>query len=67
MAGAQDGGFWRFVTGKVSGNNLEYVAHGQGARTNFTWSGPDGGSLSMIWEKSVNARPYNSSFQRLDG
>ena len=61
--------FWRFVTGKLSGDGMEYVPMDSGPRAQFRWSDANSGSVTLTPPQGAgNAQPiYNTRFTRLDG
>jgi hypothetical protein len=61
------GFYWRFVTGTVSGDRLEYVPRDGAARYVFSWNDARSGSLSQLSEGHAARPAYNTSFTRLDG
>jgi hypothetical protein len=67
---SNNGSYWRFVTGTLSGNRLEYVPRDGAARFMFDWSDANSGSLSQILESGKGGKKnaaYNTRFSRLDG
>jgi len=73
MAGNRVGPFWRFVTGSLSGDNLEYQARDQGGHFTFTWKSAEGGTLTTSSAQKQTGGGggssgfYSSPFTRLDG
>jgi hypothetical protein len=63
------GAVWRFVTGALSGENLEYVARDGGEHFTFTWSDANAGRLTQNPDGADSRRPqiFNATFKRLDG
>ena len=57
---------WRVMNGTVSGDSLTYQAYYNAPRHTFEWRDADSGSVTLIWDKSSNARPYSTRFTRLD-
>ncbi|HZP98355.1 MAG TPA: caspase family protein [Reyranella sp.] len=66
----EGGAVWRFVTGDVSSNRLEYVPRDQGARYTFDWSDANSGNFSSLNDSVVGSRGNigaSERFTRLDG
>ena len=61
------GPWWRFVTGTVSGDRLDYNPHSTSSRFIFDWRGANAGSVGIICDRCTNARPFSTDFTRLDG
>ena len=64
---SNNGAYWRFVSGTVSGDRLEYLPHGAGSRYIFDWRDANGGSVGALPENAVSSKPYSTDFTRLDG
>jgi hypothetical protein len=60
--------FWRFVTGKLAGDGMEYLPVDSGPRAQFRWSDANSGSVTLTPPQGAgNAQPiYNTRFARLD-
>ena len=64
-----NGSYWRFVTGTLSGDRLDYTPREGSTRFLFDWNDANSGSLSQMFtqQKGRNQPPYNTRFTRLDG
>jgi hypothetical protein len=59
---------WRFITGTLSGNKLEFVAAEGARRSVFEWSDANSGALSQGVERPGRKNaPSSTRFSRLDG
>ena len=65
----EQGTLWRFVTGRISGDKLDFVPRAGSSRWAFDWRDVNSGSFSLVNDKQVGANNlgYNARFTRLDG
>ena len=61
-----NGPYWRFITGTVSGNRLDYVPREGGVRYLFDWNDASGGSMTQHLEMGGATKIRNTRFARLD-
>ena len=74
IAGKGDSGpFWRFVTGEIKSDRIEYQPRDGSDHYSFVWSDADSGKMSQLSDAKIarqgkGARPgYSTVFTRLDG
>lgn len=70
LAGISEiGPFWRFVTAKLTGGQLEFVPRDNAGKQIWAWKDASSGSLSVFSESvgGQDNRPYSTTFTRLDG
>ena len=66
----ESGSIWRFVTGRISGDKLEYVPRDGSPRYMFEWRDANSGSFGLMNDQQVGAKGglgYSAHFTRLDG
>ena len=65
----ESGSVWRFVTGRLSGDKLEYVPRAGSSRWIFEWRDAGTGTFSMMNDQQVGGRgwAHSSRLTRLDG
>ena len=66
MCGKVLGSYWRFITGKLSGERLEYEPPTGGAHFVFDWRDANGGSVALFPAGGAGGRVTNTTFTRLD-
>ena len=77
QAGKNNGVYWRFVTGTLTNERLEYVPRDGAMRFLFDWKDANSGSLTQMPGDRAGmggsggggkgGKPYNTQFTRLDG
>ena len=70
LAGISEiGPFWRFVTAKLTGGQLEFVPRDNAGKQIWAWKDASSGSLSVFSESvgGQDNKPYSTTFTRLDG
>jgi len=70
LAGISEiGPFWRFVTARLSGGQLEFVPRDNAGKQIWSWNDANTGSVSVFSESigGQDNRPSSSKFTRLDG
>ncbi len=63
------GSIWRFVTGRLSGDRMEYVPRAGSARWVFDWRDANAPTFNLVSDEQVGARGWihNARLTRLDG
>jgi hypothetical protein len=70
LAGISEiGPFWRFVTARLNGGQLEFVPRDNAGKQIWAWSDANSGSVSVFSESvgGQDNRPHSAKFTRLDG
>ena len=70
LAGPQNGGWWRFVSGKMRGDRLEFNPFDspQAPHLDFRWHTNDGGKVTTTFPAlTASASVSTADFERLDG
>lgn len=70
LAGPYNGGWWRFVRGKITGDRLEYTPHDtpNAAHRSFKWRDAKSGIITVTYPNAATARSATTAtFERLDG